>query len=116
MNVMEKCAICPLHHTGRFNVKYCGQLRKHHPDSWYVSVILQYVKALALHYREHAQTISVDDKCIAPLGDPGAPISTSVHHHSQSLSLTISGLAAVDHELRIQGIVYTFSSILCKHS
>ena len=39
-----------LHHTGRFNVKYCAQmrqLRKHHPDSRYVSVILQYVKALA---------------------------------------------------------------------
>ena len=68
-------------------------------------MILQYVKALALRYREHAQMISVDDKCIVPVGEPGAPISTSVRPHSRSLSLTASRLAALDHDFHIQGIV-----------
>ena len=87
-----------LRHTGRFSVKYCvqaRQLRKHHPDSWYVSVILKYVKALALRYREHPQMILLTINNIVPVGEPGAPISTSVCPRSPSLSLTALGLTAL---------------------
>ena len=68
-------------------------------------MILQYVKGLALWYREHTQMISVDDKCIVPVGEPGTPISTSVRPHNRSLSLAASGLAALDHDFHVQGIV-----------
>lgn len=44
-------------------------------------------------------------------GKPGAPISTSVPHHSQSLSLTASGLATLDHELHIVPSVVFFVNI-----
>ena len=58
-------------------------------------------------------TQSVDDKCIVPVGEPGTPISTSVRSHNRSLSLTTSGLAALDHDFHIQGIV---PSVLCEPS
>ena len=89
-----------LHHTGRFNVKYCvqaRQLRKEH--------LLQYVKRLALRFREYAQMLSVDDKCIVPVGEPGDPISTGVRSHGRSLALSASTLAALDHDFHIHGIV-----------
>ena len=96
-----------LRHTERFSVKYCVQacqLRKHHPGSWYVSVILKYVKALALRYREHPQMILLTINNIVPMGEPGAPILTSVCPRNWSLSLTVSGLTALDHNFHIQGL------------
>ena len=76
-----------LHHTGRFNVKYCDQLRKHHPDSRYVSVILQYVKPLALHYREHAQTLTINALFHwESLALQSQPLSTIIADHYPWLS------------------------------
>ena len=64
-----------------------------------------YVKRLALHFREYAQMLSVDDKCIVPVGEPGDPISTGVRSHGRSLALSASTLAALDHDFHIHGIV-----------
>ena len=63
------------------------------------------MKRLALCFREYAQMLSVDDKCIVPVGEPGDPISTGVRSHSRSLALSASTLAALDHDFHIHGIV-----------
>ena len=62
-----------LRYTGRFEVKYSvqsRQMRKSHPDSKYVAVILQYVKNFAVRYRSHVLMLSVDDKALGNLTTP----------------------------------------------
>ena len=101
-----------LHHTGRFDVKYCvqsRQLRKSHPDTHYVSVILQHVKSLAVLYRDITQVVSVDDKCVVPVGEPDDPISTAVRSHNRSMVLKASKLAALDHDFHVHGIIPSIS-------
>lgn len=105
-----------LRYTGRFQVKYAvqaRQMRKSHPDSKYVAVILQYVKSFAVQYRNHVLLLSVDDKAIVPVGEPEYPISTGVRGHHRSLAFTslASGptLSALDHDFHLFGIVPSVS-------
>ena len=101
-----------LRYTGRFDVKYCvqsRQLRKNHPDTHYVSVILQYVKDFAVQYQDITQMVSVDDKCVVPVGEPGDPISTAVRSHNRSMALKASKLAALDHDFHVHGIIPSVS-------
>ena len=101
-----------LHYTGRFDIKYCvqsRQLRKGHPDTHYVSVLLQYVKAFAVQYQDITQMISVDDKCVVPVGEPGDPISMAVRSHNHSLAHKASKLAALDHDFHVHGIIPSVS-------
>ena len=75
-------------YTGRFKVKFgvqVRQLRKDHPDSHYVSALLKYVRAFAVRYRNYVLLVSVDDKCIIPVGEPACPVSTGVRGHNRSL-------------------------------
>lgn len=68
-----------LRHTGRFEVKFAvqiQQLRKSHPDSKYVMVLLKYAKEYAVRFSQHVMHASVDDKAIIPVGEPNAPVST----------------------------------------
>lgn len=58
-----------------------------------------------MHYREHTQMVSVDDKRIVPVGEPGDSISTGVRPHNRSLALTASKLATLDHDFHVHGIV-----------
>ena len=50
--------------------------------------------------------LSVDDKAIAPVGEPGVPVSTGMRGHNKSL-VTTSGPKnlALDHDFHVFGIV-----------
>ena len=70
-----------LRYTGKFKVKYAvqsRQMRKSHPDSRYVAVLLQYVKFFAVSMQAYTLLFSVDDKAIVPVGEPSNPISSGV--------------------------------------
>ena len=56
----------------KFGVQIC-QLCKSHPDSHYVSALLQYARHCVVCFREYASYISVDDKAIVPVGEPDCP-------------------------------------------
>ena len=53
--------------------------------------------------------VSVDDKCVVPVGEPGDPISTVVHPHNRSLALKALKLAALDHDFHVHGIIPSVS-------
>lgn len=98
-----------IHYTGRFNVKFgvqIRQLRKEHPDSHYVSALLQYVRHFAVTHRLVMALVSVDDKAIIPVGEPHCPVSTGVRGHNRSL-VPLNGpqVRALDHDFHINGIV-----------
>ena len=100
-----------LRYTGRFEMKYAvqaRQMRKTHPDCRCVAVILQYMKRFTVSFIEHTLLLSVDDKAIVPVGEPGYPISTGVRGHNRSLvssSPDAPLLAALDHDFHLFGIV-----------
>lgn len=110
-------AASALRYTGKFDVKYCvqsRQLRKNHPDSHYVSVILQYLKSFTVQYRDIVHCAvsgycTVDDQCVVPVGEPGDTVSTAVRPHGRSMALKASKLAALDHDFHIHGIIPSLS-------
>lgn len=51
--------------------------------SHYVSAILQYLRVFAVQFRSNCQYVSVDDKAITPVGDPGCPLTTGVRGHNR---------------------------------
>ena len=63
----------------------CRQLRREHPDSKYVPVILCYAKEFAVHHSECTLMISVDDKAIIAVGKQDCPISPGVRKHNRPL-------------------------------
>ena len=66
-----------LRHPGKFEIKFAvqrRQLRKEHPDSKYVMILVKYVKEYAVQFRNQVVLISVDDKATIPIGEPGAPV------------------------------------------
>jgi len=96
-------------HTGRFKVKFgvqVRQLRKEHPDQHYVSALLKYAKCFAIKYQLKLLMLSVDDKCIVPVGEPNCPVSTGVRGHNHSL-VPLEGpqLQALDHDFHLHGVV-----------
>ena len=79
-----------IRYTGRFQVKFAEQarqMRKSHPDVRYFAVILQYVKFFAVAFKQHTLLLPVDDKAIAPVGEPGDPISTGVRGHHECVQV-----------------------------
>lgn len=73
-----------LRYTGRFDGKFAVQIRqlcKSHPDSKYVMVLLKYVKKYAVNFSRYVTLVSIDDKAIIPVGEPGAAVSTGVRGH-----------------------------------
>ena len=85
------------------------QLRKEHPDSHYVSALLQYVN-FSVRFRDNLMVVSVDDKAIIPVGEPNCHVSTGVRGHNRSL-VPHSGaqVVALDHDFHIHGIVPSVS-------
>lgn len=59
------------------------QLWHSHPDLHYVSVLLKYIKEFSVKFRDILQYVSVDDKVIIPVGEPGMPVSTGVRGHDR---------------------------------
>ena len=97
-----------LKYTGKFAVKYgvqIRQLRKDHPDGRYVNVLQQYAKDFAVKHKSIVRMISVDDKAIIPIGEPGLPVSTGVRGHNRSLVSAGHELAALDHDFHVSGLV-----------
>ena len=99
-----------LRYTGRFDVKFavqCRQLRREHPDSKYVAVILHYAKEFAVRHSDVTLMISVDDKAIIPVGEPDCPISSGVRGHNRSLVVgsALQQLKALDHDFHLAGVV-----------
>ena len=104
-----------LRYTGRFDVKFAVQicqLRKSHPDSKYVMVLLKYAKEYAVNFSQHVTLVSVDDKAIIPVGEPGAAVSTGVRGHYRSLVPSSSFLGALDHDFHIHGVVPSVSLVI----
>lgn len=97
-----------IRNTGRFEVKFAvqkRQLRKSHPDSKYVMVLLKYVREYAVRFADHVLLASIDDKAIVPVGEPGLPTSTGVRGHNRSLVPSSCFLSALDHDFHIHGVV-----------
>jgi len=44
------------------------------------------MKEFAVKYRKYSLMICMDDKCIIPIGEPEAPISTGVRGHNKVLA------------------------------
>ena len=104
-----------LRHTGRFEVKFAvqiRQLRKSHPDSKYVMVLLKYAKEYAVCFSQHVMLASVDDKAIIPVGEPSAAVSTGVMGHHRSLVPSSSFLGALDHDFHTHGVVPSVSLLI----
>ena len=59
-----------------------------------------------MQYRACMLLVSVDDKCIIPVGEPACPVSTGVRGHNRSL-VPLHGpqLQALDHDFHLHGIV-----------
>lgn len=87
------------------------QLRRSHPDSKYVSVLLKYLKSFTVKFRHLTTYASIDDKAIIPLGEPGLPISTGVRGHNRSIVplQRESAPVALDHDFHVHGIVPSVS-------
>ena len=64
----------------KFAAQIC-QLCKSHPDSKYIMVLLKYAKEYAINFSQHVTLVSVDDKAIILVGEPGAVVSTGVGGH-----------------------------------
>ena len=98
-----------LKYTGKFRVKFAVQVRqlhKSHQDSHYVSSLLQYLRCFAVSISEICRYVSIDDKAIIPVGDPGCPLSSGVRGHNRSLvALDGPQLLALDHDFHVHGIV-----------
>lgn len=64
-----------------------------------MSALLQYVRSFAVQYHTCMLLVSVDDKCIIPVGEPACPVSTG---HNQSL-VPLHGpqLQALDHDFHV---------------
>ena len=75
--------------------------------SHYVSAILQYLRVFAVQFRSNCQYVSVDDKAITPVGDPGCPLTTGVRVIIVFFLVSLSGpqLYALDHDFHVCGIV-----------
>lgn len=102
-----------LRYTAKFNLKFgvqIRQLRHTHPDSHYVSVLLKYVKEFSVRFRNVLRYVSVDDKAIIPVGEPGMPVSSGVRGHNKSIvPLNGQGPVALDHDYHVCGIVPSVS-------
>ena len=97
-----------LRHTGRFDIKFAvqiRQLRKSHPDSKYVMVLLKYAKEYAVKCSQLVMLACVDDKAIVPVGESNAAVSTGVRGHHRSLVPSSSFLGALDHDFHTHGVV-----------
>jgi len=63
-------------------------------------VLLKYVKEFSIRFRDVLQYVSVNDKGIIPVGEPGMPISSEVRGHSKSIVLLNGqGPVTLDHDL-----------------
>ena len=86
------------------------QLRKDHPDSHYVSALLQYVRNFSVRFRDNLMLVSVDEKAIIPVGEPHCPVSRGVCGHNRSLVPHAGAqLVALDHDFHVHGIVPSVS-------
>ena len=95
-----------MNYTERFKVRYSVQqrlLRAQHDDASYCSYQFTMLKQMASMLE--AEMICVDDKAVVPIGEPDKPISTGVHAHNKSLTLSGMQLGALDHDFHIFGIV-----------
>ena len=75
-------------------------------------VLLKYAKEYAVKYFQYVTLVSVDDKAIIPIGDPGATVSTGVRGHHRSLVPSSSFLGALDHNFHVHGVVPSVSLIV----
>lgn len=102
-------ATSALRHTAQLNLKFgvqVRQLRHTHPDSRYVSVLLRYIKEFCAKFRSSVHYLSVDDKAIIPVGEPGLPVSTGVRGHNRSIvPVQGNGPMALDHDFHLHGVV-----------
>ena len=63
------------------------------------------MKEFCVCFSNHVALVCVDNKAIVPVGEPGAPVSTGVRGHNQSLVPVGATASALDHDFHLHGIV-----------
>lgn len=98
-----------LNYTGKFPVKYAVQQRlltAQHVDDQYAMQLYQYMKTMACDYKEYSTVVSLDDKAIVPVGDPGLHTSTGVRAHHRGLTVMGQrGWLRLYHDYHVAGLV-----------
>ena len=71
-----------------------------------MSVILRYLKYFCTLHCQVVTYVSMDDKVIISVGEPGLPVSTGARGHNRStVALEGPGPVALDHDFHVHGIV-----------
>ena len=66
------------HQKGRLLIKYmvqARQFRKHHIDCHYASGLYRYLREFSVVYHDYSTLVSMDDKHVVKIGEPGYPVS-----------------------------------------
>ena len=81
-------------------------MRSDHPDSKYVFTIFQYLKELAIKFRDSVIMVCADYKAVIPVGEPDHAVSSGVRADNRSLGVNYNTiLGALDHDWKLAGIV-----------
>ena len=81
-------------------------MRLDHPGSKYIFMIFQYLKELAVKFRNNIIMVCADNKAFLPVGEPDHAVSSSVRAHNQSLGANdYIVLGALDHDWKLAGTI-----------
>ena len=69
------------------------------------------MKEFSVIFRDLVTYVSVDDKAIIPVGEPGLPLSTGMRGHNGSIVplQADQGPLALDHDFHVHGVVPSVS-------
>lgn len=81
-----KCIRSALCYTGNFKIRYAVQqrlTRAKHPDSFYAFSLFCMLKKMTFNLGTDCAVVSLDDKSVVPIGEPGEPTSIRVRAHNK---------------------------------
>jgi hypothetical protein len=73
------------------------QLHMDHIDSYYASAIFQYLKELAIKFKENIWLVFLDNKHCCKIGEPGHPVA-AIEREKQVVVSTNEIFAVSDHD------------------
>uniref|UniRef100_U9TKM5 Uncharacterized protein n=1 Tax=Rhizophagus irregularis (strain DAOM 181602 / DAOM 197198 / MUCL 43194) TaxID=747089 RepID=U9TKM5_RHIID len=89
-----------LKYTGKLDAKFMvqsRQLRCNHIDSHYASALFQYLKELAITFKDYSWLIFMDDKHRCKVGEPGYPVA-AVERGKQVIVSCSKSFIVSDHD------------------
>ena len=86
-------------------------MRANHPDSKYAYTYFTYLKEFAIKFRDYTTFAFMGNKETVPVGEPNNAILTNVCSPNKSLSSTRQPISALDHDLKLGGLIPSVSSI-----